>query len=83
MLIPLSRIQVCNQHNGPQAADTVTMTASCPIPVAISNRLYPTHALYQATIQNHHAPSPDPIAAQPQSDTALSTVPLTDGVTNT
>ncbi len=78
ILILLSHIQVCNQHNAPQTADTVTRTASCPIPVAISSGLYPTHALHQATVQNHHAPRPDPMAAQPQSDTPLSTVLLTD-----
>ncbi len=78
MLIPLSCIQVYTRHNGPQTADNVTRTATSPMPVAIRSRLHPTHALYQATEQNHNAISPHSTAAQSQSVIPLSTIPLSN-----
>ncbi len=85
-LIPLSHIQVCNQHYTHHITDTDTRTATCPMPAVIPSRLYPIHALYQAAVHNTIETNPDsiflPVNAQPQSVTPLPSIPLTDDITH-
>ncbi len=57
-MIPLSRLQVCNQSL-PIAPPylSVTTVASCPLRATSSSGLYPTHAIYHQAEPEHNVPN--------------------------